>query len=93
MKFFTADIHFCDAITMESDNRPFKSVKSYDKFIIKDFNKKAKSTDTIYVIGDLLNCDGPSTCEWINGLKLIEKVKAQVVLIIGNNEQHIINNL
>ena len=90
MKFFTSDIHFCDESTMRSDNRPFKNVKSYDKFIIKNFNKLAKKGDTIYVVGDLLDCDGPDTNEWLKGLNLIKKIKADIVLIMGNNEQRII---
>lgn len=90
MKFFTSDIHFCDESTMRSDNRPFKNVKSYDKFIIKNFNKLAKKGDTIYVVGDLLDCDGPDTNEWIKGLNLIKKIKADIVLIMGNNEQRIV---
>lgn len=90
MNYFTADIHFCDESTMKSDNRPFKSVKEYDKFTIKNWNKTAKGGDTIYVVGDLLDCDGPDATEWIKGLNLIKKVKADVVLIIGNNEQRII---
>lgn len=90
MKFFTADIHFCDERTMRADNRPFKTIKEYDNFIIRDFNKTAKSGDVIYAIGDLLDCDGPETDEWIKGLKLIKKIKADVVLIIGNNEKRII---
>lgn len=92
MKFFTADIHFCDERTMKSDNRPFKNIKEYDNFIIKNFNQTAKPTDTIYIVGDLLDCDGPDTNEWQQGLNLIKKIKAQIVLIIGNNEQRIIKH-
>lgn len=90
MKFFTSDIHFCDEATMRTDNRPFKNVKSYDNFIIKNFNKMAKSTDTIYVVGDLLDCDDSNSDKWIKGLKLLKKINASIVLIIGNNEQRII---
>ncbi len=90
MNFFTADIHFCDESTMRSDNRPFKSVKEYDKFTIKQWNKVAKAGDTIYVVGDLLDCDGPDSREWEQGLKLIKKIKANIVLIMGNNEQRIV---
>lgn len=90
MNFYTSDIHFCDESTMRSDNRPFKNVKAYDKFIIKNFNKMAKATDTIYVAGDLFDCDGPETDEWIKGLKLIKKIKANIVLIMGNNENRIV---
>ena len=90
MNYFTSDIHFCDESTMRSDNRPFKNIKCYDKFTIKQWNKVAKAGDTIYVVGDLLDCDGPNTNEWKKGLKLIKKIKADVILTIGNNEQRII---
>lgn len=90
MNFFTADIHFCDESTMRSDNRPFKSVKEYDNFTIKQWNKVAKKGDTIYVVGDLLDCDGPNSKEWEQGLKLIKKINADIILIIGNNEQRVI---
>ena len=76
MNYFTADIHFCDESSMKSDNRPFKSVKEDDKFTIKHWNKTAKIGDTIYVAGDLLDCDGPTSTEWVKGLNLIKKVKA-----------------
>ena len=75
---------------MRSDNRPFKNVKEYDKFTIKQWNKVAKRGDTIYVAGDLLDCDGPDCKEWIDGLKIIKKINADIVLIVGNNEQRII---
>ena len=92
MNFFTADIHFCDERSMREDNRPFKSIREYDKFIIKDWNKKAGKDDTIYVVGDLLDCNGPASDKfWRQGLDLIKKVKANVVLIIGNNEQRVID--
>lgn len=90
MYFFTADIHFADPRSMKDDYRPFKSIKQYDKFIIKDWNKTAKKGDTIFVIGDLLDCDGKSGEIWQKGLSYIKKVKADVVLIIGNNEERII---
>lgn len=90
MNFFTSDIHFCDEKTMRSDNRPFKNIKCYDKFIINDFNKTAKAGDIIYVIGDLLDCDDQFSDKWQKGLKLIKKIKADVVLIMGNNEQRIV---
>lgn len=91
MIYFTADTHFCDILTMTSDFRPFKTIKDFDRAIIKDWNKTAKKGDTIYVAGDLLDCNGPKTTEWIKGLKLIQKVKADIVLIIGNNEQRVID--
>ena len=92
MKFFTADIHFCDPKSMRADFRPFKNIKQYDKFIIHDWKSKTKAGDTIYVIGDLLDCNGPGTTEWERGLELIKKskIKADIVLIMGNNEERIV---
>ena len=91
MIFFTADIHFCDERSMREDNRPFKSAKQYDKAIIKDFNRTAKKGDTIYVAGDLLDCNGKNSYNWLEGLKLVKKIKADLVLVIGNNEQRVID--
>lgn len=90
MKFFTADIHFSDALTMHTDNRPFKNIRQYDKFIVNNFNKTAHKGDIVYVVGDLLDCDGPNTYEWQKGLKLVKKIKADIVLIMGNNEDRVV---
>ncbi len=90
MKFFTADIHFSDTLTMQTDNRPFKNIKEYDRFIVNNFNKTAKKGDTIYVIGDLLDCNGPNTYEWKKGLEQIKKINAELVLIMGNNEDRVV---
>lgn len=89
-QFFTADIHFCDPKSMKSDNRPFKNINQYDKFILNDWNKTAKKGDTIYVVGDILDCNGPDTTEWRKGLDLVKKVKANIVLIMGNNEERVL---
>lgn len=94
MEFFTADIHFRHEGTMLYDNRPFKSIKAYDKHVIKDWNKTAKSDDTIYVIGDLVTClpdAKPTDRDWDKSLDYIKKIKARVVLIIGNNEERVIH--
>ena len=62
----------------------------FDRFIIKDFNKTAKSGDTIYAVGDLLNCSSENPEAWRKGLKLIKRIKADIILIMGNNEQRIV---
>ena len=92
MNYFTADIHFWSEKTMRCDHRPFKSIRQYNRFTIKEFNKKAKSGDVIYVVGDLLDCGTQDATNWIKGLKLIKKIKADIVLILGNNELRVIRN-
>ena len=91
MNFFTADLHFCDELSMKEDNRPFETIEEYDQFIINDWNKTAQQGDTIYVAGDMLDCNGPRSKEWKKGLALIKNVNADVVLIIGNNEQRVVD--
>ena len=64
MIYFTSDIHFDDLDTLVSDNRPFKNTKQFDKYIIKTFNKQAKKEDTIYVIGDFMDCNEEGHDSW-----------------------------
>lgn len=90
MWFFTSDIHFNDEATMKVDCRPFASTKHFDKYILKLWNKQAKKGDTIYVIGDFVDCDGEGCDGWKKSIQYIKKVKADVVLVLGNNEERVI---
>ncbi len=90
MKYFTSDIHFSDPETLLDEDRPFSSIKAFDKWIIKHWNKIAKTGDTIYVIGDLFDCHKSGKTNWLHALQLTKKVKADIILILGNNEERII---
>lgn len=90
MKYFTSDPHFNNPETIINDNRPFKNPKAFDKAIIRLWNKQTKSGDTIYVIGDFLDCDNETCLGWKKAITYPKKLKADVVLILGNNEQRII---
>ena len=90
MNFFTSDLHLSDVYTLQSDLRPFKNTKQFDKFILKNINKQAKADDTIYVVGDFIDCDGDGHEEWKKSIQLVKKIKANVVLILGNNEDRVI---
>jgi len=90
MKFFTSDTHFNDADTLIVDNRPFKSAKEFDKFVISTWNKQAKAGDTIYMLGDFVDCNGLGCENWKKAIKYVQLIKADVVLIIGNNEERVI---
>ena len=70
--------------------RPFKSTKKFDNFIIKTWNKQAKKDDTIFVIGDFVDCDNAEHDVWKQSIRLVKKLKANVVLIMGNNEDRIV---
>ena len=90
MNFFSSDIHFSDTETLKVDNRPFKSTKQFDKYLIKLWNKQTKKGDTIYVIGDFIDCDGEGFDGWKSSIKYVKKLKAYVVLIMGNNEDRVV---
>ncbi len=91
MLYFTSDNHFGDYATFECDRRPFKSVKKCDKYMIKQLNKACQKDDTIYFVGDFFDCDGVQYTSWRDiAAKYVKKIKAQKILIIGNNEERII---
>lgn len=90
MNYFTSDTHFGDDSILEQDLRPFKNAKQFAKKLISTWNKQTKKDDIIYVVGDFLDCDGAGCDSWKNSLELVKKIKAKVVLILGNNEQRVI---
>ena len=92
MFYFSSDIHFSDKDTLLNDNRPFKSTKQFDKFIIRTWNKQTKKDDTIYVIGDFVDCNGEGHDSWKKSILYVKKLKANVILILGNNEERVIKH-
>lgn len=92
MNFFTSDIHFGDEQTLRIDLRPFKNTKEFDKFVLKTWNKQAKKNDTIFILGDMVDCDGAGFDSWKKPLAYVKKIKADVVLILGNNEERVIKH-
>ena len=90
MNFFTSDIHFSDTETMLHDRRPFKNIKHYDRHTIKTWNKMMTKNDTLYVVGDLFDCNNKNSEVWKRCVKYFKKIKAKIVLILGNNEERII---
>ena len=90
MYFFTSDTHFGDDNTLMVDMRPFKNSNAFDKFVIKTWNKQAKKGDTIFVVGDFVDCDGEGYTSWRKTLRYAKKLKANLVLIMGNNEKRIV---
>lgn len=90
MNYFTSDIHFCDEDTMIQNVSPFSSIKKYDKYSLKSLRRTLKKGDTLYVVGDLLDCDGPEYTSWKKALTYVPKIKADIILIMGNNEERIL---
>ena len=90
MYFFSSDLHFGDFENLKVDNRPFKSLKKFHSYVIRTWNKQAKKNDTIFVIGDFIDCDGKDNDTFKETLTYVKKIKANVVLIMGNNEDRVV---
>ena len=90
MRFFTSDIHFNADKAIKMDQRPFKGKEEFDKFIVDLWNKQAKKGDTIYVVGDLIDCKGADDNSWQESILYVKKIKADIVLITGNNEDRVV---
>lgn len=90
MYYFTSDTHFCDDETLYTDGRPFKNAKQFDKYVLKLWNKQTTKSDTIFVVGDFVDCDGEKSESWRTSLSYAKKLKAKVVLIMGNNEDRVV---
>lgn len=92
MIFFTSDSHFNDEKIVRRENRPFKGAKESDSYIIKQWNKQAKKGDIIYHLGDFVSFGDSYKTLYLKGILNIKKIKADVILIIGNNEERLIKS-
>ena len=90
--FFTADTHFAtfDKDAFTRDYRPFKKPSKMNKAIIKIWNKQAKKGDTIYHIGDFISYNLRDK-EFVKNLSLVKKIKADVIIVMGNNEDRVLH--
>ncbi len=92
--FFTADTHFSlkDFIgVIKRDARPFSSCKEMNKKIIKIWNKQTGKNDIIYHLGDFVNFNCKDSESYKTCFNLVKKIKAKVILILGNNEKRIVD--
>lgn len=82
MIWLTADLHTSHENLLEycKETRPFLNVEEMNATLIKNWNNKINSNDTVYVLGDL--CMGKlDTIETILG-----QLKGHIILIRGNHD-------
>ena len=90
--FFTADPHFSlNDIegTIKRDFRPFETLEQMNDTIIETWNKQAFSDDIIYLIGDFVNYNFRDKENFDSCYSLVQKINAKVVLILGNNDDRV----
>ena len=95
MRFFTADTHFslADKSVIARDYRPFDSLVSMNKKIIKTWNKQVSKDDIIFHLGDFVNYNYKDDKYYERCFKYVQKIKAKVILLLGNNELRIMENI
>lgn len=82
MIFFTSDLHIGHFNSIKHNNRPFASVEQMEEEIIKRWNRKVSSTDTVYVLGDV--CWGWKS----DKIKtFMNKLNGFKYLVIGNHDK------
>lgn len=82
MIYVTSDLHFNHAniLKYEPESRPFATIEEMNETIISNWNSVVKSTDTVYVLGDL------SMGQIENAIPLIKRLKGKIILIRGNHD-------
>jgi len=82
--WFTADTHFGHSNIIKFCNRPFSSAKEMDECIIKNWNDRIKSSDTVYILGDF----AMKLSIYIIR-KILSSLKGQKYFILGDHDKQI----
>lgn len=94
MLYFTSDLHFGSDDILWREDRPFNSIKEFQDYCFNLWNKDLCEDDILYVIGDYCNYSTTSSISYekvVETYKTVSMLNCKVILIIGNNEQRIID--
>ena len=78
--FFTSDLHFFHKNIIRFDNRPFTSVEEMNETLIRNWNRKVKKDDLVYILGDISWGNDEETCA------IFARLNGRKVLIKGNHD-------
>ena len=92
MQYLTADPHFYGSKILIRENRPFSSPEDFVLSETKKWNTMTTQNDIIYCIGDFIDYSSVEPDVWDKAIALPEKFIAKIELLIGNNEQRLIND-
>lgn len=86
MILYTSDLHFGHSNVIRFDHRPFADADEMDHVLIELWNDRVQADDTVYIVGDLCyrSVHPP---EWY-----LRQLKGHKFLILGNHDQHILDN-
>lgn len=80
MIYFTSDTHFGHKNVIEYCSRPFSSVEEMDAEIVRRWNARVGTDDTVYHLGDF--AFGPKGF----ARSILEQLKGRVILVRGNHD-------
>ncbi|NMA59707.1 MAG: hypothetical protein GX959_03865 [Clostridiales bacterium] len=84
MIYYISDIHFDDQKIFDKCLRPFSGLEEYRREIILRWNRKVKSNDIVYVLGDIVE---DTSIESVNLFRQLNGIKH---FIIGNHDLKIL---
>lgn len=87
-RFLTADWHLnhYNIMTKYCD-RPFKTIESMNRTILRNVNEMVKPEDTLYHLGDLILTSGKEAKGSMTIPKLFTKINCNFINILGNHDR------
>lgn len=83
MIYFTSDLHFYHDKIIKHSNRPFYNFEEMNETLIKNWNRKVKGSDEIYILGDVTMKSAQYAME------ALKKLKGRKYLIKGNHDKFV----
>lgn len=80
MFFFTADTHFCHDNILTWSQRPFKTVEEMNDAIVRNWNQRVKTSDTVFHLGDF--CWDEKRFD-----EFMTRLNGRIILIKGNHDK------
>lgn len=83
--YLTSDLHLGHKRILEfcPESRKCETIEAHDELIIKNWNEQVKSTDTVYLLGDVSWHQHDKTVEILN------RLPGHKNLILGNHDRNI----
>lgn len=81
MNYYISDMHFGHHNVLRFDNRPFQDIETMEAVMIKNWNDRVTSEDTVYVLGDAF---------WKNeesSVRIFQTLNGHKRLIKGNHDR------
>ena len=79
MVYFIADTHFGHENILELCSRPFGDIEEMNNTLIRNWNRKVKGNDSVYVLGDMFFRCG-------NAEEILLQLNGKKHLIVGNHD-------